>query len=73
MFHEYHMLLSDYHPHDMPIAKELVQSVRKTSTACKEAQKQKRELEKKVEKDQRLASIEEEITQMNLKKSSPGL
>ena len=50
MFHEYHMLLSDYHCHDMPIAKELVQSVRNTSTACKEAQKQKRRIRKESRK-----------------------
>ena len=65
-----HMLLSDYHPHDMPIAKELIQSVTYSNAAYKEALKQKRELEKKAEKDKRLASIEEEIIQLNLKKSS---
>ena len=65
-----HMLLNDYHPHDMPIVKELIQSVRNSNTDYKEALKQKRELEKEAEKDQRLASFEEEITQLNLKKSS---
>ena len=65
-----HMLLNDYHPHDMPIAKVLIQSVGNSNAAYNEALKQKRELEKKAEKDQRLASIEEEITQLNLKKSS---
>ena len=65
-----HMLLNDYHLHDMPIAKELIQSVRNSNTDYKEALKQKRELEKEAEKDQRLASFEEEITQLNLKKSS---
>ena len=64
------MLLSDYHPHDIPIAKELIQSVRNSNAAFKEASKQKTEWEKKEEKDQRLASIEEEITQLNLKKPS---
>ena len=54
----------------MPIAKELIQSVRNSNAAYKEALKQKRESEKKAEKDKSLASIEEEITQLNLKKSS---
>ena len=27
-----HMLLNNYHPHDMPIAKELIQSVRNSNT-----------------------------------------
>ena len=36
----------------------------------KEALKQKRESEEKAEKDQRLGIIEEEITQLSLKKSS---
>ena len=62
------LLLNDYDLHDMPIAKELIRSVRNSNGACKEALKQKRVLKKKTEKDQRLASIEEEITQLNLKK-----
>ena len=57
-----HMLLKDYHPHDMPIAKELIQSFRNSNAAYKKVLNQKRESEKKAEKDQRLASIEEEIT-----------
>ena len=65
-----HMLLNDYHPHDMPIAKDLIGSVRNSNAAYKEVLKQKRKLEKKAEKDQRLASIEEEITQLSLKKST---
>ena len=65
-----HVLLNDYHPHDMPIAKELIQSVRNSNAAYKEALKQERESEKKAEKDKSLAIIEEEITQLNLKKSS---
>ena len=64
-----YVLLNDYHPHDMSIAKELVRSVRNSNAAYKEALKQKRESEKK-EKDRGLASTEEEITQLNLKKSS---
>ena len=36
----------------------------------KEALKQKRESEEKAEKDKRLCIIEEEITQLSLKKSS---
>ena len=63
------MLLIDYHPHDKSFAKELIRSVRNSNAAYKDALKQKRESEKKVEKGQRLASIEEEITQLNLKKS----
>ena len=63
-----HLLLNDYDLHDMPIAKELIRSGRNSNGACKEALKQKRVLKKKTEKDQRLASIEEEITQLNLKK-----
>ena len=65
-----HMLLNVYHPHDMPIAKELIWCVKNSNVTYKEALKQKRESEKKAEKDQRLASIEEELTQLNLKKSS---
>ena len=41
-----------------------------TLLTYKEAQNQIREWEKKAEKDQSLASIEEEITQRSLKKSS---
>ena len=41
-----------------------------TLLTYKEARNQIREWEKKAEKDQSLASIEEEITQRNLKKSS---
>ena len=71
-FVKYHVLLNDYHPHDMPIAKEVIRSNsnRNSNAAYKEAMKQKRESDKKAEKDQSLASIEEEITQLNLKKSS---
>ena len=58
------------HPHDMPFAKELIGSVRNSNAAYKETLKQKGELEKKAEKYQRPASIEEEITQLNLKKLS---
>ena len=47
------------------IAKELIQSARNSNAAYKEALKHKKESEKKAEKDQRLASIEEEITQLN--------
>ena len=54
----------------MAIAKELICSVRDSNAVYKEALKQKRELEKKAEKDQSLASTEVEITQLNLKKSS---
>ena len=64
------MLLNDYHPHYVPFAKELIQRVRNSKAAYKQVLKQKRESEKKAEKDKRLASIEEEITQLNLKKSS---
>ena len=69
-FVEDHMLLNDYHHHDMPIAKELVRSVRNSNAAYKDTLKQKRESEKKAEEDRRLASIEEEISHLNLKKSS---
>ena len=47
------------------IAKELIQSARNSNAAYKEVLKHKKESEKKAEKDQRLASIEEEITQLN--------
>ena len=66
------MLLNDYYPHDIPIAKQLIQIVRNSNSMLtyKEALKQKRESEEKAEKDQRLGIIEEEITQQSLKKSS---
>ena len=64
------MLLNEYYPHDMSIAKELIGSDKNSNIAYKEALNQKRESEKKAEKDQRLASIEEEVKQLNLKKSS---
>ena len=65
-----HLLLNDYHTHDMPIAKELIQSVRNSNAAYKVPLKQKRKSEKKADIYRRLASIEAEITQFNLKKSS---
>ena len=68
-FKKDHMLLINYHPPEMPTAKELIGGVGNSNAASKETLKQKRESEKKAEKDQRLASIEEEITQLNLKKS----
>ena len=49
-----HILLNDYHLHDMPIAKEQIRSVRNSNPAYKETLKQKRESEKKAEEDQRL-------------------
>ena len=64
------MPLNDYKPHDMPIAKELTQSLKHSNAAYKEAQKQKIELAKKTEGVQKLVSINEKITQLNTKKSS---
>ena len=49
----------------MSIAKWLIRSFRTSNTAYNETLKQKRELKKKAEKDQSLASIEE-ITQLHL-------
>ena len=49
-----HILLNDYHLHDMPIAKEQIRSVINSNPAYKETLKQKRESEKKAEEDQRL-------------------
>ena len=69
-FVEDHMLLSDYHHHDMLIAKELVRSVRNSNAAYKDTLKQKRESEKKAEEDQRLASVEEKMSYLNSKKLS---
>ena len=60
------MLSNDYNSHDIPITKELIQSVRNSNAAFKEALKQKREWEKKADK----VGIEEETTQLNLKKPS---
>ena len=65
------MLLNDYHPHHIPIAKELIRIDRNSNAAYKETLKQKRELEKKAEKGQRLAGVEEEITQLNSKQIIP--
>ena len=70
-FVEDHMLLNGYHHHDMPIAKELVRSVRNSNAAYKDTLKQKRESEKKAEEDRRLASIEEEISHL-FKEIIPG-
>ena len=64
------MPLNDYKPHDMPIAKELTQSLKHSNAAYKEAQKQKIELAKKTEGVQKLVNINEKITQLNTKKSS---
>lgn len=36
------MLLNDYNPHDIPIAKELIRSVKRSNNACKEDLKQKK-------------------------------
>ena len=65
-----HMLVNNYQLHDMSIDKELIRCVKSSNSAYKEVLKQKRETAKKAEKDERLASIEEEITQLNLKKTS---
>ena len=64
-----HILVNNYQPHDMPIDKELIRCVKSSNSAYKEALKQKRKSAKIAEKDERLASIEEEITQLNLKKT----
>ena len=54
----------------MPTAKELIQSVKHSIAAHKEALEQKIELAKKTEGDQKLVSINEKRTQLNSKKSS---
>ena len=56
-----------------PLLKSWYKVLETQALLAKRHRSKKGELEKKVEKDQRLASIEEEITQINLKKSSPGL
>ena len=60
-FVEDHMLLNDYHHHDMPIAKELARSVRNSNTAYKDTLKQKRESEKKAEEDQSLLVLKKKL------------
>ena len=49
------MLLNDYNPHDIPIAKELIRSVKRSNNACKEDLKQKKKnLQRKQKEDQKL-------------------
>ena len=62
------LILNDCRPPNMLTAEQLIRSARNTNAAYKETMKQKGGSEKKTEKDQRLASVQEEITRLNLKK-----
>ena len=62
------LILNDCRPPNMLTAKDLIRSARNSNAAYKETMKQKGGSEKKTEKDQRLASVQKEITRLNLKK-----
>ena len=63
-----HMKYKEYKPHNMPIPKELFQSVKRSNASYKEALQAKSQ--QKLKKDKRLLEIDEELIQLNRKNSS---
>ena len=65
-----HMKCKEYKPHNMPIPKELLQSMKRSNANYKEALQTKKKSQQKLEEDERLLEINEELIQLNRKKSS---
>ena len=65
-----HMLSSGYKPHNIPISRDLIKSVDNSCPLYKIALKEKREQSKKNEKNEKLDNLNEELSQLNHKKTS---
>ena len=64
------MKCMEYKPHNMPIPKEILQSVKRSNASYKEALQTKKKSQQKLEKDKRLLEIDDELIQLSRKKSS---
>ena len=65
-----HMKSKNFQPHSLPIPKEMLKSVKEASSLYRQSLKEKKESQQKQEKDKRLLEIDEELIQLNRKRSS---
>ena len=67
---KHHMLYSGYKPHNIPISRDLIKIVDNSCSLFKIAFKEKREQSKKNEKNEKHDNLNEELSQLNHKKTS---
>ena len=65
-----HMKCKEYISRNMPIPKDLLQSVKRSNASYKEALQTKKKSQQKLEKDKRLLEINEELIQLSRQKIS---